>query len=240
MTGPVPGGPGTGVPDPTGAPATGGPPTQPPATPPAAQPPAAPAPQPAATPPADPASQGDPGQLGDAGKRALEAERQARRDAEAQAKELAAKVQQFEDANKSETQRLAEQAQTAATEAAAANRQLQQMQAALAAAPPGMDAATVANLAGRIQGATPEEMQADAAALFQLAAGSQAPATPAPTAPTGQTTPVEHLKPGALPTAAQPSLDEQIAAATAAGDMATAMALKSQKLAGVRSKQTTT
>lgn len=239
MTGPVPGGPGTGVPDPTGAPATGAPPTQPPATPPVAQPAAAPAPQPAATPPADPANQGDPGQLGDAGKRALEAERQARRDAEAQAKELAAKVQQFEDANKTETQRLAEQAQTAATEAAAATRQLQQMQAALAAAPPGMDAATVATLAGRIQGATPEEMQADAAALFQLTAGAQ-PVAAAPASPVGQTIPVEHLKPGALPTAPTQTLDEQIAAAVAAGDTATAMQLKSAKLAERRSKQPTT
>ena len=45
--------------------------------------------------------------LGDAGKHALDSERKARREAERQAKELAAKVAQFEEQGKSEAEKLA-------------------------------------------------------------------------------------------------------------------------------------
>ncbi|MEM9134289.1 MAG: hypothetical protein AAGE88_18215 [Actinomycetota bacterium] len=153
---------------------------------------------------------------------------------------LADKAKELEDAEKTETQRLAEQVQAVTAERDTSAQELLQLRAALAAAPAGMDAATVASLAVRVRGSTVEEMQADAAALFQQFGGPQPPAPATPPAVPGQQTPVEHLRPGALPTPTAPSLDEQIAAATAAGDMATAMALKSQKLADVRKKQPTT
>lgn len=59
-------------------------------------------------------------QLGDAGKRALDAEREARRAADARAKELEDKLAKFEDANKSETERAIEKARKDADEAARA------------------------------------------------------------------------------------------------------------------------
>ena len=79
---------------------------------------------PPSDPPADPP--GDPAQLGDAGKRALDAERAARAAADRTAaaavaaqKELEAKLATFEDANKTETERAIE---TARKEAADATR----------------------------------------------------------------------------------------------------------------------
>lgn len=68
-----------------------------------------------------------PEELGDAGKKALEAERKARRAAEKAAAEAAAKIRQYEDAQKSEAERLAarvaELEQAAATATAEAARQ---------------------------------------------------------------------------------------------------------------------
>jgi hypothetical protein len=65
-----------------------------------------------------PAPEAPTDELGDAGKRALEAERKARRAAEKAAAENAAKVKQYEDAQKSEAERLA--AKVAELEALAA------------------------------------------------------------------------------------------------------------------------
>lgn len=84
------------------------PPTDPPTDPPGATPPA--------DPPADPAPTDD---LGDAGKRALDAERKARREAEARAKtneDAAARLKELEDAQKSEQERLQEAKDTAERE----------------------------------------------------------------------------------------------------------------------------
>jgi membrane protein involved in colicin uptake len=58
--------------------------------------------------------------LGEGGKRALEAERQARKDAERKASELAEQVAQYEAANKSEQERLADALAAAQAEAATA------------------------------------------------------------------------------------------------------------------------
>lgn len=58
--------------------------------------------------------------LGDSGKKALAAERSARRAAEKQAAELAAKVKEFEDASKSETEKAAARAEAAEERAKAA------------------------------------------------------------------------------------------------------------------------
>src|SRR5690606_18429359 len=65
--------------------------------------------EPAAT--AEPSSKPDETQLGDAGKKALDEERKARRDAEARLKELeplAKKAKELEDAQKSESEKLNE------------------------------------------------------------------------------------------------------------------------------------
>lgn len=202
-----------------GAPAMDPPPTNPPTAPP-------PAPQATEAPPT-----GETDQLGDAGKRALDAERAARRDAEQRLKELeplAAKAKELEDAQKTETQKLADQLQAATADRAESNTSLMQLQVALDKAPAGMDPGKIAKLAERLRGSTREEMQADAAELF----ADFNPGTPSGTPPAngGQQTPVEQLKPGALPTTQEPTTAERIAAAEKAGDHDTARRLKSQQL----------
>ena len=61
-----------------------------------------------------------PDTLGDGGKKALEAERRARRDAERSAADLAAKVKAFEDRDKSDAERMADQIASLKAEAEAA------------------------------------------------------------------------------------------------------------------------
>jgi hypothetical protein len=156
--------------------------------------------------------------LGDAGKRALAAERVARREAEARVKELeplAAKARELEEAGKTELQRLTEQLTTAQADATAARGELLRLTVATAKGLP-------AKLAARLQGDTEEDLAADADAL--LAAFPTAPTPP------GARTPLEALRPGALPTPPEPSLAEQIAAAEAAGEWATARRLKTAQL----------
>lgn len=75
------------------------------------------APDPAPAPTPDPPAPDD---LGDAGKRAIDAERAARRAADARAKELEERLAKFEDANKSETERAIEKARKEADTAARA------------------------------------------------------------------------------------------------------------------------
>ena len=84
-------------------------------------PPADPAKGTPGTDPADPTSSKpdpDPADLGDAGKRAIKAEREARQAAEKAAKDLAAKLKELEDRDKTEAERLTE-AKVAAEQKAA-------------------------------------------------------------------------------------------------------------------------
>lgn len=78
-----------------------------------------------------------------------------------------------------------------------------------------------AGLADRLRGSTKEELEADADALL---ASLPQPAAPVPTG--APHTPVEALRPGALPAPPAQGFDDQIAAATAAGDWQLAIALK--------------
>lgn len=161
--------------------------------------PAAPAPAPAApeakTPPEEAISDG----LGDAGKAALQKERAARAELERKLSEaeqlktaLAQKVQEFEDAKKSETEKLNDQLarlqkQLADKDAEVATAKVASMRAEVAAAK-GVPA-------GRLHGKTREELEADAEAY--LAEVAERPATkrpPKPPAPSGG------LKSGASPT----------------------------------------
>lgn len=94
-----------------------------------------PAPEPT-DPPADPEPDEPeyPDDLGDAGKKALDAERKARRDAEAKLKELeplAAKAKELEDAQKTEQQKLAEQLDAAKAEGGTAKAEAARLRAAI-------------------------------------------------------------------------------------------------------------
>jgi len=145
-------------------------------------------------------------------------------------KPLADKAKELEDANKSELEKLTEQLTAAKAEASGAATALQKLQVALEKAPAGVSMEDVRWVAGRAQGATAEELEADVADLFTRLA----PATPPPPAANGQRTPVEQLRPGAMPTGTAPSLMDQIAAAEAAKNWPLAVALKTQATAAKR------
>lgn len=107
---------------------------------------------------------GDDDGLGEKGKAAIAAERQARREAERRAKEgdaAIARLKEIEDAQKSEQQKLTERAEKAEREAAEAQASLLRRDvAADKQLPPAM--------ADRLRGTTREELEADADQLLQL------------------------------------------------------------------------
>ncbi len=97
-------------------------------------------------------------ELGDGGKRALEAERKARRAAEARAKELEAKVKEAEDAEKTEVERLTGQVAELTKQAEAAQAKADRFEVAAA------KGLTLAQ-ARRLVGSNKDELEADADAM---------------------------------------------------------------------------
>lgn len=77
---------------------------------------------------AKPASGGDPGDLGDAGKKALDAEREARKQAEAQLREAQAKLKAVDDEKLTETQRLQNAVSESEGKITAASVRVQELQ----------------------------------------------------------------------------------------------------------------
>jgi hypothetical protein len=151
--------------------------------------------------------------LGDAGKRALDAERAARKAAEKAAADALAKVKEFEEAQLSDAEKLTKRAEDAEKTASDATSRLARIEAAAKAGLP-FDAAD------RLKGSTPEELEADAVALKALLGDG-----------TG-TTPPGPLDGGAKPPAPkQGSLDERIAEAQAKGDWKAFDRLQAVKLA---------
>ena len=120
---------------------------------------------PATTPPAD--------DLGDAGKKALAAERAAKRAAEKQVAELAAKVKEFEDASKSE-------AEKAAARAEAAEKALAEMTAKALRLQVVTEVGVPADLAEFLTGSDEESLRAQAEKLMAATAASKAPRAPQP------------------------------------------------------------
>lgn len=96
-----------------------------------------------------------PGELGDAGKRALDAERKARRDAEKRAQAAEAKVKEAEDAEKTEVERLQGQVTDLTKRAEASEAKATRFEVAAAK---GLSLAQ----ARRLVGSTKEELEADA------------------------------------------------------------------------------
>lgn len=177
-------------------------PTTPPQDPAATTPPA-----PAAT---EPTGQ-EPTDLGDAGKKAIEREREARKTAEKSARELAAKVKEFEDRDKSETQRMADELAQLREDAGKARREALVTKVAMAHK---LDAEDI----DLLHGDTEDELVARAARIQALKAH----------APAG---------PGSVDQGAKPPKDNdinvQIRAAEAKGDIATAMRLKNSLAASL-------
>lgn len=208
-------------------PATG-PPTAP--TTPPAQPPAPASTQTPAQPPAtaEPTPTVDPSALGDPGKRALDAERDARSAAEREAGELRARLKEIEDKDKDEVTRLTEANAGLTAQAADAAK----LRAAMAAAPAGMTPQQILELAPRLQGGTDAELQADAQTLFAQFSGQpntqpqQQPATGGPGLPVE----ISQLQPGAPQQGDGPTLQQQIREAEQKGDWPLARQLKSRQI----------
>jgi hypothetical protein len=160
-------------------------------------------------------------QLGEAGLKALQAEREARKALEEELKGLAP-LKQLADAIRG-GQHVPEDEKTQVEKLSEQIQQLQQQNEQERLGRLRLEVATAAGLtpeqAARLQGSSREELAADAAALLQLfpAVEQQGPRRPAPDPSQGGR-------------GAPPDLQSQIAAAEAKGDWRTAMALKSQML----------
>lgn len=116
------------------------------------------------------------------------------RDAKAKGKRL----NEIEDGNKSEIQRETDARTAAEKRADDAERKAQRLEVALDKAPEGMALAQVRKLAKRLTGTTQEELEADAAELFE----DFAPKAEEPDDDTStKRRPKERLKPGAAPKA---------------------------------------
>lgn len=139
-----------------------------------------------------------------------------------EAEPLAAKARELEEAQKTAEQRAAEA--QAAAEKRAADAELKLLRAEVAAEK-GLTAAQ----AKRLVGSTREELLADADDFL-----TSLPAAPTTTATPGTRTPVEALRPGALPNPPAPSLDDQIAEAEKAGRWRDVLTLQNQKLDTVK------
>ena len=108
--------------------------------------------------PQEPAAQGDPDKLGDGGKKALDAERAARRAAEARVAELETQLTTVQAEHQTALEAAATEAATARTEADKANSDVLRYRVALETGVP-------AKHIGRLQGDTEEALREDAAAF---------------------------------------------------------------------------
>lgn len=110
----------------------------------------------------------DADKLGDAGKRALDRMKADRKTAEKKAADLEAELKKYRDKDKTETERLSESAQTATVRAEKAETSFKALQAALEHAPEGATLEHVRKCAKRIRGESDEDLEADAAELYEL------------------------------------------------------------------------
>ena len=120
----------------------------------------------------------DADQLGDAGKRALDRMKSARKAAEKKAAELEAELSKYRDANKSELQRLQEERDKLREELPKASHKAKALEIALDAAPEHATLAHVRAVAKRLRGENDEELLADAEELFEFVAPKAGARTP--------------------------------------------------------------
>lgn len=142
-------------------------------------------PPPDDSPPADPPPDD---QLGDGGKKALDAERRAKRAAEKRAGELEARLKEIEDRDKSEADKLAERAEKA--ERRAQDLELRTLRLEVAA-----EKGLTASQAKRLVGTTREELEADATELLEDFKSTKTP-KPDPTQGSGDKPPTSRLEEG--------------------------------------------
>lgn len=161
--------------------------------------------------PQDPSATDDPKpddtpDLGDAGKKALQAERDARKAAEKQAKDLADRLKTIEDKDKSEVERLTEQVSTLTKERDEATVRADRLEVAVSKALDDTTAKRVINGSKRIVGSSRDELEADADDYF---GAFSAPDDESDEDPTRR--PKERLKPGATPSSGpEPDMREVV------------------------------
>lgn len=173
---------------------------------------------PAAPSPEDVAAQAD---NPDAVKRALQAERDAAKAAKKEADELRARVQEFEDRDKSDLDKAASRAERAEAAASEATAKLLRLEVAL-------DKKVPSDLVEFLTGSTKEELEAKADTLLKhVKTDDDGGATP----------PAGSFDGGARPPQPTKSVDEQIVEATAKGEWDRVDALNAQKLAQLHAAQ---
>ena len=111
--------------------------------------------------------------LGDGGKKALDAERRARRQAEKAASDAAARIKEFEDRDKTESQKLTEQLAALKAEAATARAEALRLRVAAELGLPG-------DLHEFLTGDDEEQVRAKAQKLMAATAAATDPRRPAP------------------------------------------------------------
>lgn len=121
-------------------------------------------------PPGDDDKPDDKPDLGDAGKRALEAMKRERNAAKKALADAQAELKKYTDRDKTDTERLTEAAEDAKSRASKAETTLRQLTTAMERAPEGATLAQIRAVAKRLTGDTEEDMEADADELFQLLA----------------------------------------------------------------------
>jgi len=107
-------------------------------------------------------------QLGEGGLKALQAERDARKAAEARVKEYEDRVREYEDRDKTEQQKAIEQVERLNADLEAARASLAQSELTRARTEVAYAKGVPADLAERLRGETREELEADAEALMAL------------------------------------------------------------------------
>ena len=147
----------------------------------------------------DPEPKDDPKDLGDAGKKALDEERKARREAEKQLKAVNDRLRELEDKDKSDSEKLATRVAELEKELGAAASRAMRLEVAL-------DKGLTQKQALRLVGESPDELIADADDLLASFKPSEEP-KPAPPG----STPKETLRQGAAPTEPEPDLRKVIA-----------------------------
>lgn len=128
-------------------------------------------------------------ELGESGKKAIDAMKRERNAALKELKDLRTKVKEFEDKDKTEAERLAEAAEDAKSRAAKAEANARRLTTAMERAPEGATLAQIRAVAKRLSGDTDEELETDADELFELLAPKSTEDDTKRPAPSGKPTP---------------------------------------------------
>lgn len=134
--------------------------------------------------------------LGDAGKKALDAERDARKKAEKRLKELEAELEQRDDAGRTESEKMLRKLEKAEARAAELEAEIASRDRALLVREVADEVGVPTNLVGRIQGETRDELIADAQELMESVA-PDGPRRPAPVPEAGRGGTPVHTSPAA-------------------------------------------